>query len=197
MLRVLRRQLSESLLELLKRPRSRRNALARRGERERVHNHYLKGSLYCEHCKAHGRESRLIFTEVSGNGGKYQYFFCRAKRDHPCPLPYLDDFKVEDAVARYYQHVQFTPEFSERVRATLRQTLDEQDLAVTILRGQLAAQIAKLDRQEEGLIDLAADGDMDTGKVRTRIRKLQQERAPSARTFAEDYVSVGDCPGSF
>jgi site-specific DNA recombinase len=35
------------------------------------HHHYLKGTVYCDHCGA-----RLIFSWNKGNGGTYDYFKC-------------------------------------------------------------------------------------------------------------------------
>jgi DNA invertase Pin-like site-specific DNA recombinase len=54
------------------------------GVRQRKHHHYLKGMLWCGACHKDGRESRMIQTWVKGNGGNYEYFFCRSKQDHLC-----------------------------------------------------------------------------------------------------------------
>ena len=45
------------------------------GERDRIHEHYLKGSLRCGQCY-----SRLLFTKVTGHGGTYDYFFCLGRQ---------------------------------------------------------------------------------------------------------------------
>src|SRR5439155_4307871 len=38
------------------------------GEKQRIHNHYLKGSIFCASCG-----SRLCFTRATGT---YDYFYC-------------------------------------------------------------------------------------------------------------------------
>jgi hypothetical protein len=64
------------------------------GEKQRVHQHYLKGSLFCGQC---GR--RLSFTLAKG---KYPYFMClgRHQRQSGCQQPYLDVEATEAAVER-------------------------------------------------------------------------------------------------
>jgi hypothetical protein len=67
------------------------------GEKQRVHDHYLKGSIYCGQCKR-----RLSFTLAKG---RYPYFFClgRHQRQTTCEQPYLDVEAVEEAIERFWQ----------------------------------------------------------------------------------------------
>lgn len=41
----------------------------RKGDRDFVHFHYLKGMLYCGLCDAEGRVRRLVYSQSQGNGG--------------------------------------------------------------------------------------------------------------------------------
>jgi len=153
------------------------DAKAQSSERHRVHHHYLKGSIYCGRCHEEGRQSRLVVTRAVGRrGGEYFYFFCPARRDHPCTLPYLDTDRVEDAIIDYYRTIQFAPDFAARVRQCMAAALDDRERSTRLLDKQLRAQVAKLERQEEHLLDLAADGEMDKERVKARILKVQQER---------------------
>ena len=45
------------------------------GTRQRTHNHYLKGTLYCDRCK-----HRFIVQRAVGNGGEYFYWLCRGRQ---------------------------------------------------------------------------------------------------------------------
>lgn len=45
-------------------------ARSKRGSRDRVHQHYLKGMLFCARCQRAGREARLIYTLARGRGGR-------------------------------------------------------------------------------------------------------------------------------
>ncbi|MHB1583185.1 MAG: hypothetical protein ACYCU7_13575 [Acidimicrobiales bacterium] len=45
-----------------------------------------------------------------------------------------------------------------------------------LLARQLKAELAKLDKQEENLIELAAEGEMVVAKVRQRLAEVQRKR---------------------
>jgi site-specific DNA recombinase len=53
----------------------------RAGEKQRIHNHYLKGSIFCAGCGSH-----LCFTQAKST---YQYFYClgRQQRRTDCRMP--------------------------------------------------------------------------------------------------------------
>jgi site-specific DNA recombinase len=93
---------------------------ARAGEKERTHNHYLKGSVYCPNCG-----SRLCLTNAKGN---YLYFFCigRHQRRTNCPQPYLAVSTVEQAIERYYATVRLPEAVQDLIRTGLRAELDHQ-----------------------------------------------------------------------
>jgi site-specific DNA recombinase len=69
------------------------------GNRQRKHEHYLKGTIYCGRCGG-----RLQFTQCRGNGGRYDYYVCSGRHEGKgCTLPYLAAAKVEREVTAYYQ----------------------------------------------------------------------------------------------
>ena len=74
------------------------------GERDRVHHHYLKGSLYCGECGA-----RLMFSRNRGrNGDTHDYFVCVGRQRQTCSQRYRPVKLVEIAVARHWSAVQLT-----------------------------------------------------------------------------------------
>jgi hypothetical protein len=86
-------------------------------ERQRKHNHYLKGSIYCGRCG-----SRLSFSRSRGrSGATYDYFFClgRHARRTECDLPALWVDAVEEAVARQYRSLELNQHTVERLRDEL------------------------------------------------------------------------------
>ncbi|MEA3078206.1 MAG: site-specific recombinase [Actinomycetota bacterium] len=148
------------------------------GERQRRHHHYLKGSLWCGACHDQGRTCRLIIQRAVGRQQQreYFYFFCRGRQQHVCDMPYLDMDSVEEAVADYYGDLQLTPAFAARVRDKVREALGDEQQASKLLRRQLTKELATLDRQEENLLDLVADGELVTDKAKARLRKLRATR---------------------
>jgi site-specific DNA recombinase len=147
------------------------------GERRRTHDHYLKGSIWCHRCHEHGRRGRLIITKATGRRGtEYFYFLCRGRQEGLCDLPYMPMEHVEEAILKYWGTQRLPQEFVVRARARIRMTLDETTQSTRLLHEQLGNDLARIDRQEEHLLDLAADETLATDKVRTRMTRLQAER---------------------
>ena len=109
-------------------------------ELQRIHNHYLKGSVFCGHCG-----SRMIFSRNTGTGGTYDYFVCAGRHGKrgPCALPYLSVDQVEEQVVDLYARIQLSPERVQRLRAVLREALQE---AIGEAEGEIARQTRQLTR---------------------------------------------------
>ncbi len=164
------------------------------GERLRQHPHYLKGTVFCGRCHDDGHDSRLLVQRAVGRrGGEYFYFFCTRKQDHRCDSRYLPLDIVEDAVLRHYRTVVFTADLARAVRAKLYETLDDQTLAAKLLREQINEQLAKLDRQEDNLLDLVGEQDGPKDKLRNRLNKLAGQRAKLQEQLAnsDDSLEIG------
>ncbi len=148
------------------------------GQRDRVIFHYLKGMLFCQRCyEREERTSRLIYTEARGrNGELYSYFLCRGRQDGLCDLPYLPVDQVERGVEADYATLQLPEAFIETVQEQLREVMMQQKENVQLLHDTLRKQLAKLEVQEERLVDLAADGNLPQAKIRSRLNKLQLDR---------------------
>lgn len=71
------------------------------GTRQRTHDHYLKGVLWCQRCK----RRLILMPGKSRNGQVYFYFICRGRQDHVCDLEYLHVSKVERAVENHHATV--------------------------------------------------------------------------------------------
>ncbi len=147
-----------------------------RGTRQRRHHHFLKGMLWCGRCHEEDIESRMLMQWSSGNGGRYRYFFCRRRQQHQCDSRYLEGDAVEAAVERVYQSIRFDTDLADRLRAAMRDALDERQKSEKLLARQLKAELARLDKQEENLIDLAAEGGMAVAKVRQRLAEIKRKR---------------------
>lgn len=117
------------------------------GERERKHQHYLKGTVYCDRC-----ESRLCLTLAKGRrvGGEWLYFFYNVRhKGNGCPQPYVLAETVEQAIADHYATVQLTPE----------RMADLRDHLLTELSKVQAGNARTLKRQQSRLPKLRAERD--------------------------------------
>lgn len=156
------------------------------GSRDRVHQHHLKGLLFCARCRAHERESRLIFTQARGRSGEYyDYYLCRGRQDGVCDLPYLHVDAVELAVAREYQLLDLPADFAVSVTRNLDEVIANGAKTERMLRQQLDTEIKRIDAAEDRLIDLAAEGGLTGGKVRSRLTQLQLDRNNYRKQLAE------------
>ena len=163
--------------ELFDRVQDVMNVRSQPGQRDRVHQHYLKGALFCDRCERHERTSRLVYTKSRGrNGQYYNYFFCRGRQDGLCDLPYLSVDQVEEAVGDYYATLQLPAGFTADVRKLLESTMAEEQSSVRAMHASLTRRLKDLDVKEERLLDLAADGELPQAKIKARLRRIQGER---------------------
>jgi site-specific DNA recombinase len=144
----------------------------RRGDRDFIHFHYLKGQLYCGLCEAQGRTRRLVYTQNTGHGGTYEYWVCSGKQREGCRLGTLRMEDVEAAVAREVALQQLSAEAIESMRIELQQALDQQQASAREAKKALRAELRKLEDQEERLIELAADGTLDSAKLRDKLARV-------------------------
>jgi site-specific DNA recombinase len=111
-------------------------------ERDRKHDHYLKGTLYCGRCG-----SRMSLTHAKGNGGTYPYFFCIGRtRRNGCTQPYTPTRVIEQAVEHLYAHVAPPAEHLETIRVKL-------DHALAGMRQQAQQEAARQRRRLAKLTD--------------------------------------------
>jgi hypothetical protein len=143
------------------------------GTRQRVHNHYLKGLLWCARCR-----HRLVLQRAVGRtGGEYFYFFCAARQDHQCDLPYIPLDVLEEAVTRHYGDLTaLTPEQLAQVRTLVEQALTIDHAALDQLHTLYTSRLRALTRKRTYLIDLAAEQHWPRQDLKTRIEAIAQER---------------------
>jgi site-specific DNA recombinase len=155
------------------------------GERRRRHHHYLKGSLWCGSCHDEGVESRMIMQWATGRGGRYRYFFCLRKQQHLCKGRYVQGDAVEDAVVEFYGTLRFPTDMADDLRQVMHETLDEEERTCKLVHQQLTAQLARLDTQEENLLDLVASGGESSSKIKQRLNVIQRERSQVAQQLEQ------------
>ncbi|MEV7768127.1 recombinase family protein [Microbacterium sp. NPDC086615] len=150
------------------------DARVKRGQRDRVHNHFARGMLHCGRCHDVGREHRLIFAEAKNHADQiYEYFLCRGRQDGLCDLPYLPTAELERALTREFASLRLSPDAIDEAKGEVQAALNHVLSRHADQRARLQKELKKLDVQEERLVDLAADGALATHKLRTRLRDLQ------------------------
>ena len=148
------------------------------GERRRRYSHYLKGSIWCGHCRLERNTNRRLIQQrtVGKSGGEYWYFFCRGSQDGTCDAPFANVDNIEAAVEAHYKEVELSPEFIQIVRDNLERAMRDEANAEHLRRAQLEDRLVALQAKEDNLLDLAADASLPSERIRQRLRELGRER---------------------
>ncbi len=145
-------------------------------ERRRTHQNYLRGMLWCGACHSKGHEYRMVFSKANGNGGTYLYYFCTGKQAEVYIERHAPVDVLETAVEEYLRKCRFEPNFIETVSKIVEGILTDGQRSIRMRHDQLKGELRKLEVQEENLLDLAADGQLPTGKIRERLHDLGLKR---------------------
>jgi site-specific DNA recombinase len=148
------------------------------GERERVHHHYLKGTLYCDQCGG-----RLTFSRNRGNGGAYDYFVCAGRQIGSCSQPYHRVDRLEDLVVRVYG----TLELSDERIARIREVMQARIAGLTQLSQDEIARarrtLARLLDEERKLLRKHYDDRISEELFEEEQARIRRERATAQETI--------------
>ncbi len=119
------------------------------GERDRKHQHFLKGTIRCGTC---GR--RLVYSRNKGNGGIYEYFICSQYQLGKCPQRPQPVDLVEGAIENYYATVELTKVERDEVRLAVRRHLGEMAEAAELEIQGCNSTLSALKDEERKLLEL-------------------------------------------
>lgn len=168
------------------------------GDKTQIHDHYLKGSVYCSNCG-----SRLVITHAKNSRGVvYPYFMCvgRHRKRTDCTRKAMHVYQVEDLVVQHYSKVQL----DDRTRAALEAAITEE---FAILNAHAKLETEGLTKEKHELLNqreklLQAHY---AGAVPLDQLKTEQERISTALTqitsrldaatanYAEAQAELADC----
>lgn len=157
------------------------------GERSHVHQHYLRGSVFCGVCRR-----RLVYGESTGrNGRKYPYFFCVSRvSTGTCEMrANIRPDLIERAIERCYRErpVELDAEAIERRDAAIQSLVEVSQEAVLQVRDAKTALITKLKTQQQRLLRLhLEEGDeASPDAFREERARLQEEIHAAEESLAE------------
>ena len=105
---------------------------------------------------------------------------------------YLEGEAVEVAVERVYESIHFDAELADRSGLQCKKpSTSRPNMPLRLLARQLKAELDRLDKQEENLIDLAAEGGMEFAKVRKRLAEIQTQAGPGCWTDGQPGRTIG------
>ncbi|MGH3548507.1 MAG: recombinase family protein [Pseudonocardiaceae bacterium] len=150
----------------------------RAGEKQRIHNHYLKGSIFCAECG-----SRLCFTQAKGT---YQYFYClgRQQRRTTCRMPHLPVADVEEAIQRYYRTITLPEQLQDSIRDGLRAELDQQRQRAKPELTWAKTRVTELEQERRRLARGVVDGSIPGDLAREEQERIASELEQAQKVLA-------------
>lgn len=154
------------------------------GERPKVRQHYLRGSVFCGQCGG-----RLTFAISTGrNGHKYPYFFCsgRINRTACTERANIRPDLIEAAIERYYQGVQLPPAHVERGKAAIQALAEVSQAGLAQVQRAKTELIAKLEARQDALLDIRfAEKSISAALFKRKQKQLQAEIDAAHQSLAE------------
>ena len=126
----------------------------------------------------------MIMQSTLRRGTKYIYLLRRGLQRHDCDTRYVDVETIEDEPGPDYSAIHIPEDLANRMREILDETLADLQKATQLRSEQLSKEVARLDAQEENLLDLVADGNVPSTKVKVRLNRLDQQRQAVERELA-------------
>jgi site-specific DNA recombinase len=122
------------------------------GERPRVRQHYLRGSVYCGECG-----NRLTFGISTGKNGRgYPYFFCSGRINGTAcaQRANIRPELIETAIDRHYATVQMPPARVKRGKAAIRALAAVSQEAMSEVKRAKTTLITKLEARQDELLEM-------------------------------------------
>ena len=153
-----------------------------RGTRERRHNHYLKGTLFCGVC---GRG-----LSVQRSKGRYEYLYCLGQKNRNrtgCKEPYVAAGDLEAQVEELYEKMQLPEHWLTPVRDKLEIEITSRQRRNTAERDFLTGKLAKAETERRKLLDAYYGGAIDVA-----VLKTEQARIGADIRAAEERLALTD-----
>jgi site-specific DNA recombinase len=162
------------------------------GDRPQVHQHYLRGSVFCERC--HGR---LLYGRHQGRSRHYEYFCCnnRATRGRviQCdsghhPVEATEDSVIDDV----YSQLHLELEVSEQIRRELTGHLSDQAAVVRQEAERHERALKAIEGKQEKLVQLYYRDLVSEDVFTAEQDKLKAERRAAKRLQAVASAQLDD-----
>ena len=163
---------------------------AHRGEKERKHPHYLRGTIYCGTCG-----ERLVYTQHTGrHGNRYTYYGCIKKRlgSHNCPSKIVRLEKIEDGIADLYHRIQLPDAEITRLRRAVRGELAHQTADAHEHAERANRRLARLTDERAKLLRAHYDGAVPSDLLKSEMDRLTRAMADAEREATYARAELAD-----
>ncbi|MFT4042910.1 MAG: recombinase family protein, partial [Gordonia sp. (in: high G+C Gram-positive bacteria)] len=153
------------------------------GVKPRVHNHYLKGVLYCGNCG-----EPLTFERTRNRvGEQYDYFYClgRQRRKNGCTFRAIQAHHIEDAVIAHWATVRRTDEQLAQIRADIIEHIDAMLPKRDTARTEAARKLSAIIDQSQKLLEAHYADAISIDHLKREQDRLAIERSDAERILAQ------------
>lgn len=150
------------------------------GVRQRRHDHYLKGLLYCGEC---GRRLSLALAK-----GKYLYFYCLGQRGQArtgCREPYVLAGNAETLVEDLYRRMQLPPSWVNKLNQELEGEIIDRQAEGSEGRVVLTKKLARLADERQKLLQA-----FYANAIPLELLKAEQDRISREEQAARSELDV-------
>lgn len=144
------------------------------GQRQRIHNHYLKSTLYCGEC---GYRMGPQLPGIS-KGNQNKYFTCwgRHGKHTNCTMKYIPMEYAEQLVQELHDRISLTPEYRKTLESALRKGLREVHQDTEDERNQLRLSLEKIARRQEKLLEAHFNDAIPVELLKKKQAELHKEQ---------------------
>lgn len=156
------------------------------GEKQRVHHHYLKGSVWCANCG-----SRLCITKTTNrHGTTYLYFFClgRNQKRTDCTQKAIPVHLVEAHVEDKWRHVRIDPNYSTLLTKLLDQEITARRSEAQRDHAVAASRIGNLTEQRRKLLEAHYAGAVALDLLKTEQDRITEELEAAKKLLKDSEV---------
>jgi site-specific DNA recombinase len=153
------------------------------GEKERKHQHYLKGSVFCGRCG-----SRLIYSLNRGRAGdRYDYYVCGARlgKRNDCAQKYIRVPKVEVGVEELYSLLHLPEERAEEIRAGVLAELESDRAEAAETKQRAVRRLGEAKMQQEKLLQAHYSGAVPMDLMKSEMARLSREVMEANQAIAD------------
>ncbi len=166
------------------------DAHGRAGEKQRVHHHYLKGSVFCGQCG-----SRLcVMHSKNRHGTVYPYFFCLGRQQHytQCTQKVVLIDQVEAAVVRHYATVQLSDQQKQEVQAFILDQLRSRRTEAEQEQDRQRRRIQQLTDERSKLLQAHYAGAVPLDLLKEEQERISSQLKAAEKRRAASELSLGE-----
>lgn len=156
-------------------------------EKPRIHNHYLKGSVFCGECG-----EPLTYERTRNRASNtYEYFYClgRQRLKNGCSFRAIQAGHLADLVQHNWKTITMKEAHVKRARSVVLDHVQEILPATAVARQSASERLRQLEQDSRKVLDAFYADAIDTPELRNEQARIATERAEAETQLSQFNVS--------